>query len=193
MPNLIQVTDDVKQFLADGNTQSVPFIQQADVGDGDILNQTRTIDLGNGYKFEITLPSGRPLESAPVSSDYPKRDAIMQWLGAVREAIVEDAASAGRAARDAALEAAALSQRDNGGSISEVLRSPLPATTDPVEYAREQLRGAIERLAALSAAEADVAKWQRVVKSLTGEEDVPKRKRRKKRKVRKSVPANPVN
>lgn len=193
MPNLIQITDDVKQFLADGNTASVPAVTNADVNDGDILNQTRTIDLGNGYKFEITLPSGRPLESAPVSSDYPKRDAIMQWLGAVREAIVEDAASAGRAARDAALEAAAREQRAGIQGLDSRAATRAVSTTDPVEYAREQLRGAIERLAALSAAGADVAKWQRVVKSLTGEEDVPKRKRRKKRKVRKSVPIDSVN
>lgn len=181
MPNLIQVPGQVNEFLSDGNTSSVPFIQASDIGDGDLLNATATIEEGNGYKFRITLPSGRFLESAPVGSDYPKRDAIMQWLGAVREAIVEDAANAGRAARDAAL-----AESSSGTARPSVSGRPAPVPeSDPVEYAKQQLRGAIERLAALSAAEADVAKWQRVVNSLTGESDVsPKRKkRRKKRKA----------
>lgn len=194
MPNLIQVPGQINEFLSDGNTSSIPFIQAADIGDGDLLNATATIEEGNGYKFRITLPSGRVLESAPVGSDYPKRDAIMQWLGAVREAIVEDAANAGRAARDAALAEPSSSSGIARPSVSERAER-VSESADPVEYAKQQLRRAIERLAALSAAEADVAKWQRVVNSLTGESDgSPKRKkRRKKRKIRSVVSIDPGN
>jgi len=190
---LIQVpnsNDEIGEFLADGQDTSVPAVQAVDINDGDLLNATRTIELGNGYKFEITLPSGRVLESAPVGSDYPKRDAIMQWLGAVRESIVEDAANAARATRDAHL--AESRARDlagppdpaqrSAGNETPVQRGPaLPASADPVEYAKQQLRAAIERLAALSAAEADVAKWQRVVESLTGVSSKPRKKRRRKK------------
>lgn len=202
MSSLIQVpgsTDQIRDFLADGNVQSAPAVTGADINDGDLLNATRTIDVGNGYKFEITLPSGRVLESAPVGSDYPKRDAIMQWLGAVRESIVEDSANAARASRDshmAEARARDLSNLADGGQAQSLqsrsgtqglsvpsTQSGTPQPSDPIEYARSQLRGAIERLAALTSAEADVAKWQRVVESLTG---VPK-KRRKKRKTKKVI------
>jgi len=178
--------------LNDSMDTSVPFIQASDIGDNELLNATRTIELGNGYKFEINLPSGRLLESAPVGSDYPKRDAIMSWLGAVRESIIEDAANAGRAARDAQLlEPVSQPPARSATASSQQLDQP---AADPVEYAKQQLRAAIERLAALSAAEADVAKWQRVVSSLTGESDVRSRKkRRKKRKVRKSVLTDPAD
>lgn len=192
MPAIIQPGSDMKEFLADGMDTSVPAVQMSDINDGDLLNATRTVDVGNGYKFEITLPSGRVLESAPVGSDYPKRDAIMQWLGAVRESIVEDSANAARAARDADLATPAAPgpslspQRAAGGlhqSISDfnsTYQSAVPAT-DPVEYAKQQLRASLERLAALSSAEAEVEKWQRVVDSLTG--GPAKKKKRKKRKV----------
>lgn len=200
MANLIQVpssTDQIREFLADGNTQSAPAITGADINDGDLLNATRTVELGNGYKFEINLPSGRLLESAPVGSDYPKRDAIMQWLGAVRESIVEDAATASRAARDAhmaearARDLAESASASASGAQSGRLRE---SSADPVEYAKQQLRGAMERLGALSAAEADVAKWQRVVTSLTGIEEPKKRKkRRKKRAIRAIVSADSAN
>lgn len=195
MPGLIQVPtskEDMSAFLADRTDTSIPAIQQSDLNDGDLINATRTIDVGNGYRFEITLPSGRILESAPVGSDYPKRDAIMQWLGAVRESIVEDAASAGRAIRDAHLaEPAAEPTAVRRGAVDYAAASPSPAApqpTDPVEYAKFQLRAALERLGALYAAEADVDKWQRVVTSLTGESVV--KKRRKKRRVRKPVRAD---
>jgi hypothetical protein len=177
--------------LSNNADTSVPFIQASDIGDNELLNATRTIDVGNGYRFEITLPSGRVLESAPVGSDYPKRDAIMQWLGAVRESIVEDAASAGRIARDAHLAepTAPSAERQRLARAGDSVEL---SSADPVEYARQQLRAAIERLSLLSAAEADVAKWQRVVNSLTGE-TVVKRKRRKKRKVRSAVRADSAN
>lgn len=204
MSSLIQVpgsTDQIRDFLADGNTQSAPAVTGADINDGDLLNATRTIELGNGYKFEITLPSGRVLESAPVGSDYPKRDAIMQWLGAVRESIVEDSANAARASRDAHMAEARsrdLAHAANQGPAQSLQPAPVTggviggsasgirgAPDDPVEYARQQLRHAVERLADLASAEAEVAKWQRVVSSLTGL-DAPK-KRRKKRKIKKVI------
>lgn len=189
--------EEIAEFLGDRMDTSIPAVQGSDINDGDLLNATRTIDVGNGYRFEITLPSGRVLESAPVGSDYPKRDAIMQWLGAVRESIVEDAATASRAARDAHMAEARL--RDLAepaptpvGGRALGVRSEPPASNDPVEYAKQQLRSAVERLAALTDAEADVAKWRRVVASLTGE-DIVKPKRRKKRKIRKPVRRDSAN
>lgn len=189
MPQLIQ---DPSEFLADGNVQSVPAVQDSDINDGDLLNDTRTIDLGNGYKFEITLPSGRVLESAPVGSDYPKRDAIMQWLGAVRGSIIEDSAAAARSARDRHLAEPVSTSQTGAAPAAAASESVFSAISDPVEYAKQQLRSALERLAALHSAESDVAKWQRVVDSLTGGSSfvANKPKRRKKRKVRKSVRAN---
>ena len=187
MSRLIQVPnskEEIGEFLADGQDTSVPAVQGVDINDGDLLNATRTVELGNGYKFEITLPSGRVLESAPVGSDYPKRDAIMQWLGAVRESIVEDAANAARVTRDAHMaesRARDLSdppQRSAGNATS---LSKSVSSADPVEYAKQQLRAAIDRLAELDRAEADVAKWQRVVESLTGVSSKPKKKRRRKK------------
>jgi hypothetical protein len=192
--SLIQVPktkEEIAEYLGDGMDTSVPAVQMSDVNDGDLLNATRTVEVGNGYRFEITLPSGRVLESAPVGSDYPKRDAIMQWLGAVRESIVEDAANAARATRDAHLAESrardlaqpsdhAVSRPRNAGVLERPTAQPEPAIADPVEYAKQQLRIAVERLAQLATAEQEVAKWQRVVRSLTGE-DAPK-KRRKKRK-----------
>lgn len=188
MPALIDVPtrkEQIGEFLADGITEGVPAIQAADINDGDILNGTQTIEVGNGYKFAIALPSGRVLESAPVSSDYPKRDAILAWLGAVRDSIVEDGANAAMAARDAHIaEARArdLAEPVRGGQAQPIQQVPSGGySADPVEYAKQQLRGAIERLAALSAAEADVAKWQRVVESLTGVSAKPKKRRKKRR------------
>jgi hypothetical protein len=186
--NLIQVPDpsQISQFLADGNTATVPAVTGADINDGDLLSATRTIEVGNGYKFEITLPSGRVLESAPVGSDYPKRDAIMQWLGAVRESIVEDSAAAGRAARDAHMAEARARDLAEPASVGRPTQSGqsmgAAVPTDPVEYAKYQLREALQRLSGLQSAESDVAKWQKVVSSLTGEGLPRKRKKRRKKK-----------
>lgn len=196
MPALIDVPkskEQIAEFLGDGISEGVPAIQASDINDGDILNGTRTIEVGNGYKFEITLPSGRVLESAPVSSDYPKRDAILAWLGAVRDSIVEDGANAARAARDAHMAEARARDLANPPDVrsSQSLFTPAAAAaspgytgTDPIEYAKANLRSAIERLAALSTAEADVQKWQRVVESLTGVSPVKRKKRRKKKGVK---------
>jgi hypothetical protein len=181
--------EEIAEFLADGMDTTIPAVTGSDINDGDLLNATRTVELGNGYKFEITLPSGRVLESAPVGSDYPKRDAVMQWLGAVRESIVEDAANAARASRDAhmaearARDLAPVTTTQGLGVPSA--QSRVAESSDPVEYAKSQLRAAIERLANLATAEAEVAKWQRIIKSLTGE-DAPK-KRRKKRKQKAAI------
>lgn len=199
---LIQVpgqTDQIKEFLGDGNVQSIPAITGSDINDGDLLNATRTVDLGSGYKFEITLPSGRVLESAPVGSDYPRRDAILQWLDAVRNSIVEDAADAARASRDAHLAEARTRDLQSPSSDPRQLGElsaiqPASGTgADPVEYAKLQLNLAIRRLAELSSAEADVAKWNRVVLALTGESIAStkkRRKRRKKSKLRATIPSD---
>lgn len=167
--------------LADGQNTSVPFMQSSDIGDNELLNATRTIETGSGYYFEITLPGGRRIESAPCGSDYPKRDAIMQWLGAIREAIVEDAANAGRAARDAQLAEPASTGTLDARAVSDNPGARAPSS-DPVEYARGQLRAAAARLAELGDAEQSVANWRRVLGSLTGEGAPKKRRKRRKKK-----------
>lgn len=192
MSNLIQVPkskEDIAAFLADGNARPAPFVTNADVNDGDILGATRTIDVGGGsYKFSITLPSGRPLESAPIGPDYSKRDATFQWADAVRSAIIGDAGEAEEAAYEAARKRESLDippqasagQGDLGGNSAGAPRT----VADPAAYAREQLSAALQRLAAVASAEADVERWTRVVAAFSGE-IVPKgtKKRRKKRKV----------
>lgn len=193
MPNLISVPRDkeqIKEFLADGNVRGVPFVQLSDLNDGELLAQTRTIDLGGGsYKFEITLPSGRPLESAAVSPDYPKRDATFQWLDAVKSACVGDAEQAANDAARAAREAEPLvipsDEPVRSAPSANAASGHSSQSSDPIEYAKHQLRLALQRLADIASAEADVERWQKVVDSLTG--NVPKgTKKRKKRKHKKA-------
>lgn len=182
--------EEIAAFLADGQTRSAPFVTTADISDGEILGKTITTDLGGGsYKFSITLPSGRPLESAPVGSDYSKRDASYQWVAAVTSAMLGDYEQAA----DDAARAARLSEPLDIPPDEPVRSSPAPRSSvghssppsaDPVEYAKHQLAGALGRLSALSSAEADVERWQKVVNALTGIVPVgTKKKRRKKRKI----------
>lgn len=206
MSNLIQVPkskEDIAAFLADGNARPAPFVTNADVNDGDILGATRTIDVGGGsYKFSITLPSGRPLESAPIGPDYSKRDATFQWADAVRSAIIGDAGEAEEAAYEAARKResldippqASVGQGDVGGGSAGApdtgagfQRGVSPA--DPVEYAKEQLRAALQRLAAVASAEADVERWTRVVAAFSGD-IVPKGTKRRKRRKHKKSPSD---
>lgn len=176
--------EEIAAFLADGQTRSAPFVTTADISDGDILGKTITTDLGGGsYKFSITLPSGRPLESAPVGPDYSKRDASYQWVAAVTSAMLRDYEQAA----DDAARAARLSEPLDIPPDEPVRSSPAPRSSppsaDPVEYARGQLRASLERLSQLVSAEADVERWQKVVNALTG--IVPtgtNKKRRKKRR-----------
>lgn len=191
MPNLIEVPksrEEIAAFLADGQTRSAPFVTTADISDGEILGKTITTDLGGGsYKFSITLPSGRPLESAPVGPDYSKRDASYQWVAAVTSAMLGDYEQAA----DDAARAARLSEPLDIPPDEPVRTSPAPRSSphsaDPVEYARGQLRASLERLSQLVSAEADVERWQKVVNALTG--IVPpgtKRKKRRKKTQRKA-------
>lgn len=190
MSSLIQVPRDkeqIKEFLADGQTRGIPFVQASDLNDGDLLAATSTIDLGGGsYKFSINLPSGRNLESAPVGPDYPKRDATFQWLDAVRSAVVGDAEQAAEEAYSAARQREPIDVPTTGAVNSEFAGNVARANpSDPVEYAKQQLRAALERLEALGMAEADVERWQKVVSALTG--DVPKGTKRKKRRKKAPV------
>jgi hypothetical protein len=182
--------EEIAAYLADGQTRSAPFVANADVNDGDILGQTNTIDLGGGsYKFSITLPSGRNLESAPVGPEYPKRDATFQWLDAVRSSIVGDAEQAAEETYAAARQREPIEAPKDAYDPTERVR---PATTsgpvpsDPVDYANHQLRGALERMAQLADAEQQVERWQRVVNSLTGD-NVPTGTKKKRRKKRASI------
>lgn len=180
--------EEIAAFLADGQTRSAPFVTTADISDGEILGKTITTDLGGGsYKFSITLPSGRPLESAPVGPDYSKRDASYQWVAAVTSAMLGDYEQAA----DDAARAARLSEPLDIPPDEPVRSSPAPRSSppsaDPVEYARGQLRASLERLSQLVSAEADVERWQKVVNALTG--IVPpgtKRKKRRKKTQRKA-------
>jgi hypothetical protein len=189
--------EEIQAYLGDGNVRPAPFVANADINDGDILAQTTTIDLGGGsYKFSITLPSGRNLESAPVGSDYPKRDATFQWLDAVRSTIVGDANEAAETAYSLARQREPLDipagEPVAGNPLVRQLareqpeRSSQPGDADPVQYAREQLSAALQRLAAVADAERDVERWRKVVAAFTGEAPAPKK--RKKRKAIKKAP-----
>lgn len=199
MPGLIQVPsrkEDIADFLADGQTRSVPAVTSSDINDGDILNATQTLDLGGGsYKFAITLPSGRLLESAGISPDYSRRDAGLQWVEAVRGSIVGDYESAAEDAARAARASAPIATGDETGSPVQQSQEPTGGqrgdkhgvyAADPVEYAKQQLSAALQRLSAADQAAADVKKWSQVVAMLTGEKP-PKKRKKKKRAVKPAV------
>lgn len=198
MPGLIQVPsrkEDIADFLADGQTRSVPAVTSSDINDGDILNATQTLDLGGGsYKFAITLPSGRLLESAGISPDYSRRDAGLQWVEAVRGSIVGDYESAAEDSARAARASAPIATGDETQApvqrgLGPEPTGPVPSSgvhADPVEYAKQQLSAALQRLSAADQAAADVKKWSQVVAMLTGEKPLKKRKK-KKRAVKPAV------
>lgn len=194
MPSLIEVPksrEEIAAFLADGQTRSAPFVTTADISDGEILGKTITTDLGGGsYKFSITLPSGRPLESSPVGPDYSKRDASYQWVAAVTSAMLgdyeqaaDDAARAARLSEPLDIPTTSAVTAEYAGAIARA--NPAPSA-DPVEYAKQQLSNALRKLTELAGAEADVERWQKVVNALTG--IVPRgTKKRKKRKHKKTA------
>lgn len=173
-----------------GSTASVPGVESSDLNDGDIIAATATLDAGGGsYIYAITLPSGRELRSAPVGADFSKFAAISGWLDAVRAAIVDDAAEAGRVARDRQLAEARATDKDFTARSAD---EPAPgrnepatrsASSDPTEYAKQQLRAALERFNELAGAKADVERWSQVVEMLTGTKKPLKKRRRKKKKV----------
>lgn len=143
---------------------TVPFVQTADIGDGEILSATKTLEEGNGYKFSINLPSGRTLESAPVGADYPKTQAIMQWLEAVKGEIVGDAEeAASKAARNREMESSSLAL-DPAYAVTEVAAAPPPAS--PLEYAKQQLALAKAALILYKESEASVRMWTTILEGL---------------------------
>lgn len=176
--------EEIASFLADGNTRSTPAVTSADINDGDILNATQTVDLGGGsYKFVTTLPSGNPLESASISADYSRRDAGLYWVEAVRGAIIGEYERAVEAAARASRASSPIEVGDEGTAQPAVRpdhgQPQYAASSDPVEYAKQQLSAALQRLAAANNAEADVKKWSAMVAMLTGEKPVKKRRRKK--------------
>lgn len=184
--------EEIASFLADGNTRSTPAVTSADINDGDILNATQTVDLGGGsYKFVTTLPSGNPLESASISADYSRRDAGLYWVEAVRGAIigeyeraVEAAARASRASspiETGVYDGQATNNQPARVTPNSVHGQGASEHSDPVQYAKQQLSAALQRLAAANNAEADVKKWSAMVAMLTGDTPKKRRKRRAKR------------
>lgn len=90
--------------------QNVPYIQASDINDGDILQQTRKLAVGNGIQLEFTLPSGQVLKSDVLEATSIGK-AMIGWCNAVKERIVEDAASAADAAARKTRESQLGSQR----------------------------------------------------------------------------------
>lgn len=95
--------------------EPVPGIEAADINDGDIINQTQSIDCGNGMmKYSITLPGGHPLECTPFLVER-RRDMSKVWIATVRQQIVERAGAAAAATRAASLKAIRDKQMQGAG------------------------------------------------------------------------------
>lgn len=85
--------------------EQAPSIEASDINDGDIINQTQSLDCGNGMmKYSITLPGGAPLECTPFLIER-RRDMSKVWIATVRQQIVERAGAAAETSRAAALRA----------------------------------------------------------------------------------------
>lgn len=194
-----------------GNT--IPGVQAADINDGNILQATRTVDIGNGtLRYEITLPSGRALESSPFQEEH-KRKAMIMWCDSVREAIVGDVARANdeqlRARRDREMAERVLELDDAGNTnrkqqpILEALRNKEPldwATPSPTEmpYAliKRELANAESTLDSINtaakqlaktktAAEAAVRQWTAMKAAFEAATGTPARRQRSDKGTRR--------
>jgi len=90
--------------LDDGQTKGVPFIQSADINDGDIIDKTMSYK-GESFDppapgkmfFQITLPSGQLFSCTPFDPTE-KKNMTIAWLEHVKAAWIADAAAAADAA-----------------------------------------------------------------------------------------------
>jgi hypothetical protein len=99
-------------------------IETADLNDGDIINGTRSEQVGaDAWKLSYTLPSGAIAESTPFTSDNRRR-AILGWVEYVKAAIVEDIA-----------ETAARKRRESMQAVIEDIPAALSNTAVPAALA----------------------------------------------------------
>jgi hypothetical protein len=169
-----------------------PGIEDTDINDGWLIENTQQIDCGNGMmKYSIKLPGGDPFECTPFQIEH-RRDMSKMWMSAVRGEIVARAGAAAERSRAIALKAKRDKQMAGAGilvstqmptaeeaaMLAGAVKSPPPP---PPEHAREviqQMRtaemqkppeGEADMKTAkkeLAKAKANVAYWQAMIGSL---------------------------
>lgn len=161
-----------------------PGIEEQDINDGWLIEQTQPIDDGNGLMhYKIVLPDGGPFECTPFQIEH-RRDMTKVWMGAVRQEIVNRANAALEVTKAAALKARREKQMQGAGilvsdtmptpqeaaALAAAVKTPPPSppesaraviaevratrveappapSTDPLEYAQQQLEQAEAELA----------------------------------------------
>lgn len=123
-------------------------LEVSDLNDGNILNATEQKTSENGaIQFSVVLPSGHRIESEWIPQEQRKK-ALMLWLDAVKQAVVNDAA---RMRRQKIEEARAVSLEsalpENGpavvpaGTIGRTVTA-VTSAQEPIDYVRGQLQSA---------------------------------------------------
>ena len=131
--------------------EPVPGVEDADINDGWLIEQTKTLDAGPGMmKYAITLPDGSPLECTPFQIEH-RRDMSKVWMATVRAQIVQRAQQASENSRAAALKAKRDKQLQGAGiqvagvlptpeeaaALAAAVKAPPPA---PPEHARDVIQ-----------------------------------------------------
>jgi hypothetical protein len=127
--------------------EAVPGIEDVDINDGWLIENTRQLDAGPGMmKYSIILPDGLPFECTPFQIEH-RRDMSKMWMGAVRSEIVSRANAAAEISRAAALKAkrdkqmagagiqvaTAVPTREEAAAMAAAVKAPPPS---PPESAR---------------------------------------------------------
>jgi hypothetical protein len=140
---------------------SVAGLGPEDINDGAIINATNITNVAEGVlEYSMTLPSGVLLKSAPFQQEM-RGKAMLQWMEAVRGAIISDVQSSQQDIQHEQDEARARAARGNMSILEgpglnltpglddasppakEVAAYPTPrgTATDPVQFAQEQAMG----------------------------------------------------
>ena len=174
--------------LDDGQTKGVPFIQSADINDGDIIDKTMSYK-GESFDppspgkmfFQITLPSGQLFSCTPFDP-VDRKNMTIAWLEHVKAAWIADAAAAADAVEPKSnLGAQLLAEvADTPEPAPRKVANPIfaqaPAPTEPREFAKHQLTQAMARFAdaqnetaaaqiKAQAAEAAIKQWTTILNS----------------------------
>jgi len=173
--------DAMKALVASGDT-SVPGVEPCDIGDGDILANTRERVNPNGQmQFVYIPPDGTDhIESDWILQEHKKK-VILGWCEGVKNAIIQRGSAGMHAANAAALEEKLRRKREEDMADVEdtqtvapvkdvqvglpqpavsrranTARPGLVANDDPFQYVEDQLDIARERLSAAESAQQDI-------------------------------------
>ena len=131
--------------------EQVPGIEDADINDGWLIENTQTLDAGPGMmKYKIVLPDGSPLECTPFQIEH-RRDMSKVWMATVRAQILAKAQEAAAITREQQLKARREKQLAGGGiqvagqiptreeaaALAAAVKPPPPA---PPEHARQLIQ-----------------------------------------------------